>query len=76
MLGRSLGAPGGERANVFFLDVAAVFGAEKIFEQDAQGIREMFGGDALLVEGVEAIDFVFFVADFEGGTGVEKSLRT
>jgi hypothetical protein len=27
--------------------------------------------DALLVEGVEAIDFVFFVADFEGGAGVE-----
>jgi hypothetical protein len=31
----------------------------------------MFGGDALLVEGVEAVDFVFFVADFEGGAGVE-----
>ena len=58
-------------ADVFFLHVAAVFGAEKIFEQDAQGVREMFGGDALLVEGVEAVDFVFFVADFESGAGVE-----
>jgi hypothetical protein len=28
-------------------------------------------GDALLVEGVEAVDFVFFAADFEGGAGVE-----
>jgi hypothetical protein len=29
------------------------------------------GGDSLLVEGVEAIDFVFFFADFEGGATVE-----
>jgi hypothetical protein len=31
----------------------------------------MFGGDALLVESVEAVDIVFFVADFENGAGVE-----
>jgi hypothetical protein len=31
----------------------------------------MFGGDALFVEGVEAVDFVFFLADFEEGAGVE-----
>jgi hypothetical protein len=31
----------------------------------------MFGRDALLVEGVEAVDFVFFFADFEGRAGVE-----
>jgi hypothetical protein len=31
----------------------------------------MFGRDALLVEGVEAVDFVFFVADLESGAGVE-----
>ena len=41
--------------------VAAVFGAQQVFEQDAQAEGEMFGGDALLVEGVEAVDFVFFV---------------
>jgi len=31
----------------------------------------MFGGDALLVEGIKAINFVFFFTDFEKGTGVE-----
>jgi hypothetical protein len=35
----------------------------------------MFGRDALLVEEAEAIDFVFFVADFEGGAGVETVQR-
>jgi hypothetical protein len=29
------------------------------------------GRDALFVEGVEAIDLVFFVADFEGGFAIE-----
>jgi hypothetical protein len=28
-------------------------------------------GDALFVEGVEAVDFVFFGADFESGFAVE-----
>jgi hypothetical protein len=31
----------------------------------------VFGGDALLIEGVETVDFVFFVADFEEGARVE-----
>jgi hypothetical protein len=35
----------------------------------------MFGGDALFVEGVEAVDIVFFLADFEGGAGVETVER-
>ena len=56
--------PGGHGADVFFFYVAAVFGAQEILQQDAQGVGEMFGGDALLIEGVEAVDFVFFVADF------------
>ncbi len=29
----------------------------------------------MLVEGVEAVDFVFLVADFEGGAGVEAIER-
>jgi hypothetical protein len=35
----------------------------------------VLSGDALLVEGVEAVDFVFFVADFEGGFAVEAVHR-
>jgi hypothetical protein len=31
----------------------------------------MLGGDALFIEGVEAVDFVFFAADFQGGFAVE-----
>ena len=70
-----LAVPICERAHFFFGDVASVFGAELVLEQDAQGEREMFGGDALLVEGVEAVDFEFFVADFEGGFAVETIHR-
>jgi hypothetical protein len=70
-IGLGVFVPRREGADVFFLDVAAVFGAEEIFEEDAQAKREMFGGDALLVKGGEAVDFVFFVADFEGRAGVE-----
>ena len=67
--------PVGEGAHFFFGDVASVFGAEQVLEQDAQGERKMLGGDALLVEGVEAVDFVFFGADFEGGVAVETIHR-
>ena len=66
-----IAVPGCEGANFFFGDVASVFGAEQIFQQNAQRKRQMLGGDALLVERVEAVDFVFFVADFEGGAAVE-----
>ena len=69
--GLRVAVPGGEGADFFFGDVAAVFGAEKILEQDAEGEGQVRGGDALLVEGVEAVDFVFFGADFEGGAAVE-----
>jgi hypothetical protein len=31
--------------------------------------------DSLLVEGVEAVDFVFFFADFEDGAAVETVRR-
>ncbi len=58
-------------ANFFFGDVAAIFGAEEVLEQDAQRERQVFGGDSLFVEGVEAVDFVGFVADFQVGVGVE-----
>ena len=61
----------GQGADFFFGHVAAVFGAEKILEQDAERERKMLGGDALLVEGVETVDFVFFVADFKRRARVE-----
>jgi hypothetical protein len=64
--------PFSEGADVFLFYVAAVFGAEEVFEENAERIRKVFAGDALLVKGGEAEDFVFFVADFEGGAGVER----
>ena len=70
-VGLGIFIPGGHRTHVFLLHVAAVFGAQQVLEQDAEAVGEMFGGDALLVERVEAVDFVFFFADFEGGAGVE-----
>jgi len=71
LVGLGIPVPGRERPNVFFLYVAAVLSAEQVLKQDAQGEREMFRGNALLVERVEAVDFVFFVADFEGGAATE-----
>ena len=59
----------------FFGNVASVFGTEEIFEQDAERKGKMLGGDALLIEGVEAEDFVFLGADFESGFAVETIHR-
>jgi hypothetical protein len=64
--------PGGHGTDVFVFYVAAVFGAEEIFEKDAERVGEMFRGDALVIEGIEAIDFVFFVTDFKRRAGVES----
>ena len=66
-----LAVPGGERAHFFFRDVASVFGAEQIFEQNTKGKRQVLGGDALFIERIEAIDFVFLVADTKTGAAVE-----
>ena len=35
----------------------------------------MFGGDALLIERVEPVDFVFLGANFESGAGFEAVQR-
>ena len=64
-------SPGGERADFFFGYVAAVFGAQQVFEQNAERERKVFGRDALLVERVDAVEFVFLVADFEGCAGAK-----
>ena len=69
--GLGIFVPGGEGANFLRRDVAAVFGAKQVLEQNAEREREMFGGDALLVESVEAVEFVFLVADFKGCAGAK-----
>ena len=53
------------------LYVFSVFGAQQILQQDAKRIGQVLGGNALLVERIEAVDFVFFVADFKSGAAVE-----
>src|SRR6185312_14276467 len=63
--------PGGESANVVGLDVLAVFGAQQVFQENAKGIGQVLGGNAVLVERIEAVDFVFFVVDFQTGAAVE-----
>ena len=74
-VGLGFAVPVRQGADFFFGHVAAVFGAQQVLQQDAQREGQMFGGDALLVERVEAVDFVFFVADFEGRAGVEAVHR-
>jgi hypothetical protein len=75
LVGLRLAVPLREGAHLFFGNVASVFGAELVFEQDAERKRQVLGRDALLVERVETVDFVFFFADFEGGFAVETIHR-
>ena len=70
-IGPGIFVPFRQGGDVFFFYVAAVFGAQEIFEKDAEGVWKMFARDALFIEGVETVDFVFLVAGFEYGAGVE-----
>ncbi len=56
---RRFGVPLGERADIFGLHRFAIFEAQQILQQDAQGVRQARGRETLLVERVEAPDLVF-----------------
>src|SRR6266478_1373025 len=66
--------PRRERANFFLSHVAPVFSAQQILQQNAQRKRQVFRRDALLVESVEPVELVFFVADLESCAGA-KTIR-
>jgi len=57
--------PGRERANFVLRHVAPIFRPQQVLQQNAQRKRQMPGGDALLVESVQAVEFVFFTANFK-----------
>ena len=64
---RAVGSPGRESLDVFGMDEAAVFKAEEILEQHAQGERKRGElGDSLLFEMFEAVNFEGLSADVEG----------
>jgi hypothetical protein len=44
--------PFGESLHIFLFDVAAVFGAEQIFEQNAEREGQVCGRNSLLIKGV------------------------
>ena len=66
--------PRRQRADFSLRHVTPVFGAQQVLQQDAQRKRQVPGGDALLVQSVEPVKFVFFVADFESCAGT-KTIR-
>ena len=67
------GIPGGEGANIFGMNEAAVFVAQEIFEENLQREGKSRGlADAGALERVEAVDFKGFAADFESGAGGER----
>ena len=63
--------PGRQRAHFFLGHIVSVFGAEQVFQKNAQRERQMLRRDALLVESIQAVDFVFLVADFESCASAE-----
>ena len=46
-------------------NVAAVFRAKKIFEEDTKRKWQVLGRDTCLIESVKAVDFVFFAANLQ-----------
>ena len=67
------GIPGGEGANVFGVDEAVVFVAQKIFEQNLQRKGQPRGlADAGALERVQAVNFERIAAHFESGAGGER----
>jgi hypothetical protein len=70
-----LTVPHSKCSDFFFFNIAAIFSAQQVFEQDAEGEGQVPGGDACFVERVEAVDFVFFFANFEGRAAIETVQR-
>ena len=66
-----LAVPGCERADVLFGHTAAVFGAQQVLQENAQRKRKMLGRNALLVERIEAVDFVVVATNAESGTAAK-----
>ena len=67
------GIPASEGANIFGMNEAVVFVAQKIFEQNFQREwqpREL--ADAGALERIEAVNFKGFAAHFESGAGGER----
>ena len=74
-VGLRIAVPVGQRVDVFFSHVASIFGAQQVLEKNSQGEGQVSGGDALLVERVEAVDFVLLVSDLERRAGIEAVHR-
>ncbi|MGZ4834148.1 MAG: hypothetical protein ACXVZZ_00830, partial [Terriglobales bacterium] len=55
--------PPGQGADLLGLDGFSILGAQQVFQQDAKRVGQMRGRDALLVEGSDAENIVFLVAD-------------
>ena len=66
--GDALAGPGGQRANVVGLHRLAVFAAEQVLQQNAERVRQVAGGAALLFQSVKTVDFKFPLAHAEDGT--------
>src|SRR5882672_1206580 len=71
LLGFALSVPSGEGADFLFGNVAAIFGTQQVLQQNAQRVGQVLGGDTLLVEGVQPVEFVVLLADAKGRAAVK-----
>src|SRR5262249_33861171 len=71
LFGPTLTAPRGQCLNITFVDVASVFGAKQVFEQDAQRVGKMAGADTGFIKRIQTIDFVVFGANMESGSSAK-----
>ena len=70
-VGLRVPVPGSQGANVVGFYVAAIFGAQQVFQKYSKRIGKMAGRNAQLVECVETVNFVVVIADGERGAGLK-----
>src|SRR5205823_5163220 len=61
-----------QRLDVGGADAEAVLGAEQVFQQDLERVRQASGLGELLLDGIETIDGVAAITDNESGLAAER----
>ena len=75
LVGLGFAVPRGQSPDVIRGHIAAVFGAQQIFQQNAERIGKMFGGNALFVQRLETVNLVFLAAHAKDGAAAKTVHR-
>ena len=71
----ALAVPSRQRANFLLSHIASVFGSQQVFQQYTERKGQVPGGNALLVEGIYAIDFVLLTPCTKGRAALKTVHR-